>query len=146
MASPPENWKYQALGPPAGTATVATQDHLPRLPVPELKDTFAKLRRSLKPLARSNEELAETEKKIKRFENGLANVLQERLLKRQKETLHWLEEWWDAGAYNGYRDSVSLRFTFLNIGSLISFPNPTGCRERLVLLYVYPNYIAILKF
>jgi carnitine O-acetyltransferase len=113
MASPPENWKYRALGPPAETVTVAAQGQLPRLPVPELKDTFARLRRSLKPLAKSDEELAETEKKVKKFEDGLATVLQERLLKRQKETLHWLEEWWDAGAYNGYRDSVRSHDRFL---------------------------------
>ena len=103
---PPANWKTLAPGPPSGTLTVKAQDSLPNLPVPELSSTLSKLKRTLKPLAQSPEELKEAERKVDEFGNGLAGALQERLVKRQAETAHWLEEWWDAGAYNGYRDSV----------------------------------------
>ena len=111
MSAPPENWKASAHGPPSGSVTTAAQDSLPKLPVPAVGDTFTRLRRSLKPIARNDAEFAESERKIDEFEkSGFARVLQDRLLERQKKTLHWLEEWWDGGAYNGYRDSVSFPF------------------------------------
>ncbi len=104
----PKNWKRLAPGPQESSVTVASQKSLGRLPVPQLSDTFARLRSSLKPLARSEEELEAALKKVDDFEKGpLARKLQERLLDRQKETEHWLEEWWDNGGYMGYRDSVS---------------------------------------
>lgn len=106
MSTPPAHWKRVAPHPPKGSITFAAQDTLAKLPVPELADTFARLRRSLRPLARSEEEIETTEKKIRNFEADFAKVLHGRLLQRQQETEHWLEEWWDNGAYMGYRDSV----------------------------------------
>lgn len=104
----PKNWKRLAPGPPESSVTVASQKALGRLPVPQFSDTFARLRSSLKPLARSQEELEVALKKVDEYEkSSLAKELQERLVSRQKETEHWLEEWWDSGAYMGYRDSVS---------------------------------------
>lgn len=109
MATPPAKWKTLAPPPPPGSLIASAQATLGRLPVPELSKTFARLRRTLKPLARSESELFAAEKKIAEYENGLAKTLQQRLLKRQEETEHWLEEWWDSGAYMGYRDSVSCK-------------------------------------
>ena len=106
MIKQPKNWKKLAPAPKPGTLTVAAQPSLPKLPVPTLNDTFTKLRRSLIPIAHTKEELLAVEQKISEFENGIAPELQKRLLKRHSETDHWLEEWWDAIAYNGYRDSV----------------------------------------
>lgn len=105
-ALPPPNWKAGAPGPPIGSPIARAQASLPRLPVPALEDTFARLRCSLSPLAHSKDELKEVERKIRAFEAGSAATLQARLLDRQKTTEHWLEEWWDSGAYMGYRDSV----------------------------------------
>lgn len=118
ITTPPSNWK--SLAPPplldsVTSVTAAAQNRLPRLPVPELHETLAKLKASLKPLARSDEELKEAERKIDEFSQGVGKVLQDRLLQRQNEKEHWLEEWWDNGAYMGYRDSVcgftNLQFT-----------------------------------
>ena len=107
MSPPPPNWKQLAPHTPGGGITTAHQSKLPKLPVPELSDTFSRLKQSLKPLAFSHEELETSFAKIDEFESGLARELHHRLLQRQKETTHWLEEWWDNGAYMGYRDSVS---------------------------------------
>ena len=112
MSAPPAQWKRLAPHPPKESVTTTGQDKLPRLPVPELSDTFTRLRRSLKPLAHSEDEMKVTEMKIAEFEGGLAKELHQRLVKRQQETEHWLEEWWDAGAYMGYRDSVVVNVSY----------------------------------
>ncbi|KAL5512913.1 hypothetical protein ACEPAH_3311 [Sanghuangporus vaninii] len=128
MSKPPANWKRTAPAPPSGTVTFAAQSSLPRLPVPALKDTLTRLRRSLVPLAHTKDELRNTEQKIAQFENGLAPVLQTRLEKRQKETQHWLEEWWDLYSYMGYRDSV-----VVNVSYFYGFDDhPTGYPRGLV--------------
>ena len=104
---PALTWKSLAPGPAEGSATVAAQPTLEHLPVPKLPSTLDGLRRSLAPLAQSKKELESTLAKVDAFEkSNLANELQDRLEKRQRETVHWLEEWWDSGAYMGYRDSV----------------------------------------
>ena len=106
MSKPPADWKARAPAPPQGCAISKAQNSLQRLPVPALQDTLTRLRESLVPIAHSPEELKETERRVRDFERGLASELHTRLLKRQKETEHWLEEWWDKNAYMGYRDSV----------------------------------------
>lgn len=112
MSTQPPNWKTAAPSPPSGSLTVAAQEKLPKLPVPELGDTLRRLRRSLKPLALSESELEAVESKISDFEKGLAPKLHARLVQRQRETRHWLEEWWDNGAYMGYRDSVVVNVSY----------------------------------
>lgn len=103
----PPAWKSHAPFPPAGAPTYAAQGALPRLPVPALVDTARRLKESLRPLARDAAELAEAERKVDAFVEGVAPELQRRLEQRAGEKEHWLEEWWDDGGYLGYRDSVS---------------------------------------
>ena len=112
MAKPPSNWKRAAPSPPSGTVTFAAQETLPRLPVPNLADTLARLRRSLQPLAHTQDELRAVERKIAEFEHGIGPTLQARLQQRQKEKEHWLEEWWDNWSYMGYRDSVVVNVSY----------------------------------
>lgn len=102
----PKDWKSRAPAPLPGP-TFAAQATLPKLPVPELSDTIAKLKESLRPIAWSGEEYAEAVKKIDEFASTLGPELQKRLVKRREETDHWFEEWWDELAYMAYRDSVS---------------------------------------
>lgn len=97
-----------------GPGTFSAQSSLPHLPIPPLQDTLKRLRDSLKPLAHSKEEFDEVTRKINEFgkEGGKGRELHARLEKwrddGEKEGRdHWLEEWWDDGAYLGYRDSVS---------------------------------------
>jgi len=99
------SWKPSAPSPPHNTITFAAQRRLPKLPLPPLDDTLARLKDSLRPLAWSEDELREAEKKIDDFGKH-ASVLHKRLQERRERTNHWLEEWWDEAAYFGYRDSV----------------------------------------
>ncbi|KAF9785036.1 acyltransferase ChoActase/COT/CPT [Thelephora terrestris] len=108
---PPPNWKAKApLSLPG--PTFAAQAKLQKLPVPELEQTFRKLRESLKPIAHSREEYDATVAKVDDFARGLAPKLHERLLRRRDETDHWLEEWWDNDAYLAYRDSVVVNVSY----------------------------------
>ncbi|KAI0342524.1 carnitine acetyl transferase [Trametopsis cervina] len=112
-ATRPPNWKAAAPAPLPGP-TFAAQASLPRLPVPELPDTLAKLKESLRPIAWSREEYADVEKKIDAFARGLGLELQKRLQARAQEPgrQHWLEEWWDDIGYLGYRDSVVVNISY----------------------------------
>ena len=102
------DWKYAAPEPLPGSVTFAAQPDLPRLPVPDLKQTLKRLRESLKPIAWSDSEYSSVLRKIDTFARDQGPQLQQRLLDRASETPHWLEEWWDNIGYLGYRDSVHL--------------------------------------
>ena len=104
----PADWKYAAPEPLPGSITFAAQPNLPRLPVPDLKQTLDSLRVSLKPVAWSDSEYSSVLSKIDTFANEQGPRLQQRLLNRASERPHWLEEWWDNIGYLGYRDSVHL--------------------------------------
>ena len=108
-ATRPANWKTLAPAPFPGP-TFGGQSSLPRLPVPSLSETLAKFKETLKPIAWSDQEYADTIKAVDQFgASAYARELQDRLQRRNEEPgrLHWLEEWWDDGGYLGYRDSVS---------------------------------------
>ncbi|KIY71910.1 acyltransferase ChoActase/COT/CPT [Cylindrobasidium torrendii FP15055 ss-10] len=104
----PADWKHVAPG------NASTQMKLPKLPVPALPDTLAKLSDSLKPIAWTPEEFAAVQSKIEQFgkPGGIGEVLQQRLKEREATTEHWLEEWWDDGGYLGYRDSVVINVSY----------------------------------
>lgn len=101
------HWKTFAPSALPGSETFAAQSSLPKLPVPELSGTLSYLKESLKPIAWNEAEYRAVVSKIDEFGAGIGPELQKRLLKRQAETDHWLERWWDDGAYLGYRESVS---------------------------------------
>lgn len=111
VTSRPANWKAAAPSSLPGI-TFAGQSTLPRLPVPELPDTLAKLKESLKPIAWNESEYAAVEKKIDDFGTAFGPELQQRLKARAQSTEHWLEEWWDDLAYLGYRDSVVINVSY----------------------------------
>ncbi|KIK61686.1 hypothetical protein GYMLUDRAFT_166051 [Collybiopsis luxurians FD-317 M1] len=101
------HWKASAPSPLPGSATFAAQSTLPKLPVPRLEDTLARLKETLKPIAHNDDEYRTVVAKIDSFgaEKGLGQELQKRLLSHHAQTDHWLERWWDDAAYLGYRDS-----------------------------------------
>jgi carnitine O-acetyltransferase len=108
-ATRPANWKEAAPAPMPGP-TFAAQSLLPKLPVPELSSTLAKLKESLRPIAWNETEWTRVQRRIEEFSTGLGPILQERLESRAKERDHWLEGWWDDLAYLGYRDSVCMLY------------------------------------
>lgn len=106
LTTRPQNWKIAAPPPLPGTTTFAGQASLAKLPVPELSTTLTRLKESLKPHAKSDDEYAAAVAKIDEFGEGKGKELHEKLLKKQANTAHWLENWWDDLAYQAYRDSV----------------------------------------
>ncbi|KIJ65645.1 hypothetical protein HYDPIDRAFT_130991 [Hydnomerulius pinastri MD-312] len=107
----PPNWK--SLAPPLPNFA-HQQTSLPPLPVPALPATLERLKASLRPLARSQEEYTATCQKIDEFgkEGGVGKALQEKLEERKREREHWLEEWWDDLGYLSYRDSVVVNVSY----------------------------------
>jgi carnitine O-acetyltransferase len=102
----PTDWKSAAPSSPPGTTTFAAQSTLPRLPVLPLVPTLERLKATLVPIAHTPAELVEAYRNIDAFANGIGPELQRRLEARALYKPHWLEEWWDDGAYLSYRDSV----------------------------------------
>ncbi|KAI0352129.1 carnitine acetyl transferase [Trametes cingulata] len=110
----PPHWK-QLAPPPLPGPTFAAQSSLPRLPVPALVETLAKLKDSLRPIAWSDSEYAEAVKAVDQFaQSEYAHELQRRLQQRAAEPdrLHWLEEWWDDWSYMGFRESVVINVSY----------------------------------
>jgi Choline/Carnitine o-acyltransferase len=106
----PADWKSAAPSPPQGTTTFAAQSTLPKLPVLSLAPTIERLKRTLVPIAHTQAELAEAQRKIDDFVSGIGPELQRRLEACSQDKPHWLEEWWDDGVYLSYRDSVRRSF------------------------------------
>lgn len=104
--SRPTDWKSAAPSPPAGSTTFAAQSTLPKLPVLPLLPTLERLKDTLVPIAHTRAELAKAHSKIDEFASGIGPELQRRLEEHARYKPHWLEQWWDDGAYQAYRDSV----------------------------------------
>ncbi|XP_026271805.1 carnitine O-acetyltransferase isoform X1 [Frankliniella occidentalis] len=80
---------------------------LPPLPVPPLQSTLQKLLKTAKPHL-SSSELCDTIKAIEDFgkKGGIGEELQARLENRANTKRNWLEDWWLACSYLGYRSPV----------------------------------------
>lgn len=87
--------------------TFKFQSQLPKLPVPALSATAKKYLRSVKPLVRP-ETYARTENAVQEFvkPGGVGEELQRRLTEHAGTKTNWLYEFWNEGAYLGYRDPI----------------------------------------
>ncbi|KAF8512891.1 acyltransferase ChoActase/COT/CPT [Gautieria morchelliformis] len=94
MSTGPKAWKDLAPAPPLGTMSFAQG--------------------SLKALAWDDAEYRTSESKVNDLARGFGPELQRRLEQRRDEPGrdHWLEEWWDEGAYLAYRDSVMINVSY----------------------------------
>ena len=85
------------------------EDSLPRLPVPTLQETAKRYLKSVHPLL-SKPEYEATTKAVEEFiaPGGPGEALQKRLAARREDPAirNWLAEWWNEGAYMGYRDPI----------------------------------------
>ncbi|KUL87844.1 hypothetical protein ZTR_03178 [Talaromyces verruculosus] len=89
--------------------TLRFEDSLPKLPVPTLEETAKRYLKSVHPLL-SAPEYERTTKAVEEFirPGGQGETLQKRLIARRDDPKinNWLIEWWNFGAYLGYRDPV----------------------------------------
>ncbi|KAG8992970.1 Carnitine O-acetyltransferase mitochondrial [Tulasnella sp. JGI-2019a] len=112
-SSRPAQWKAAAPTPPTQTTTFSLQLSLPKLPLPEFDRTISKLKGSLKALARDGTEWSTAERRIDEFaKSELGKRLHGRLEQRQRETEHWLEEFWDDAGYLKYRDTIMVNVSY----------------------------------
>ncbi|GAA6058396.1 hypothetical protein JCM3770_002472 [Rhodotorula araucariae] len=89
---------------------------LPRLPVPALSDTLARLARSCEPLAQDRTQFDALQAKLEAFARpgGVGDKLQ-RLLERSRDqpgVRNWLARDWDEQAYMAYRDSIVVNVSY----------------------------------
>ncbi|BGP19341.1 hypothetical protein JCM10213v2_007430 [Rhodosporidiobolus nylandii] len=107
-STPP--WSAWRLDPPSSTPpdSQTLPKDLPRLPVPALDDTLARLSSSAAVLASNDEQRRALERKVEEFRGGTGQVLQAKLEKRSEDPTvqNWLAQWWDEQAYMTYRESV----------------------------------------
>lgn len=90
-------------------AMLRFEDSLPHLPVPTLQETAKRYLKSVHPLL-SKPEYEATAKAVEEFiaPGGPGEALQKRLVARREDPTirNWLAEWWNEGAYMGYRDPI----------------------------------------
>lgn len=99
---------------PTDSVMFRNQHKLPKLPVPKLDDTLARLVRSCEALAERPEAAQQVRRKAEAFEQGPGSKLQALLDKKrgQPEMRNWLARDWDEQAYMAYRDSVVINVSY----------------------------------
>eukprot|EP00816_Leptocylindrus_hargravesii_P006550 CAMPEP_0196805826 /NCGR_PEP_ID=MMETSP1362-20130617/5650_1 /TAXON_ID=163516 /ORGANISM="Leptocylindrus danicus, Strain CCMP1856" /LENGTH=689 /DNA_ID=CAMNT_0042178975 /DNA_START=200 /DNA_END=2269 /DNA_ORIENTATION=+ len=88
---------------------------LPLLPVPQVKDTIAKLMDTALPLAENEAERTSFLNAVKSFEqDGFAMELQQRLVAKRQNTPNssWLALWWNQMGYLQVRDPVVVNVSY----------------------------------
>ena len=97
---------------PEVTRTFAHEEHLPRVPLPELADTAERFLQWCAPLLTAAE-LAETEQAVADLLRGPGPVLQAALqaYEAQPGVLSWLDDFW-RDRYLGRRDRIALNANF----------------------------------
>ena len=100
-----------------GGPLYAAQKSLPRLPIPEIKDSIQKLLPTVLPLAESEEEARSFIEACKEFPDQAKN-LQKRLNDRRDTEMKdssWMQLWWNTAGYLQVRDPVTINVSyFLN--------------------------------
>lgn len=113
-------WSTWRLNPASATPVTSrmlkNQSQLPKLPVPALDVTLAKVLKSCRAVAKSESEYAALEKSAVEFAGvgGLGRALQERLEAKRNDPAcrNWIAEDWDMDCYMKYRDSVVVNVSY----------------------------------
>ncbi|XP_049570856.1 peroxisomal carnitine O-octanoyltransferase isoform X6 [Orcinus orca] len=128
--------------------TFQYQDSLPSLPVPSLEESLKKYLESVKPFA-NEEEYKKTEAIVQKFQNGIGEKLQQKLLERAKEKRNWLEDWWLNVAYLDVRIPSQLHVNFGGAASHIEHYWPpkegTQLERGSISLWHILNYWQLLR-
>ncbi|CAL8247207.1 unnamed protein product [Lota lota] len=99
------------LSDPLQERTFQYQNSLPALPVPSLEGSLSKYLDAVRPFA-TEQEYKATVENVKRFKEGVGQVLQQKLLHRARTKRNWLEEWWLDTAYLELRMPSQLNVNF----------------------------------
>lgn len=97
-----------------GGPLYSKQSSLPRLPIPDLKDTIDRFLPTALPLAESEEEVKTLKKDAANFVRQAISV-QSRLYARKDEKFHdssWLQQWWNQLGYLQVRDPVVINVSY----------------------------------
>jgi len=103
--------------------TWSNQAILPRLPVPDLQDSCAKLLQSLAPHAETEKEFLELKKDVDEFLHSQGQILQAKLIEHDKAVGQnkppesWIDKWWVNYAYLAYREPLPIN---LNVHLLVT--------------------------
>eukprot|EP00538_Stauroneis_constricta_P004334 CAMPEP_0119555840 /NCGR_PEP_ID=MMETSP1352-20130426/7937_1 /TAXON_ID=265584 /ORGANISM="Stauroneis constricta, Strain CCMP1120" /LENGTH=791 /DNA_ID=CAMNT_0007602683 /DNA_START=108 /DNA_END=2483 /DNA_ORIENTATION=- len=96
-------------------ASHASNDALPRLPVPSIQDTIQRFLPTALPLARSQQERTSLRQACDDFPQQ-AQALQQRLVDRRQSLgmrdSSWLQEWWNQMGYLQVRDPVVVNVSY----------------------------------
>ncbi|XP_059909779.1 peroxisomal carnitine O-octanoyltransferase-like isoform X3 [Gadus macrocephalus] len=99
------------LSDPLQERTFQYQDSLPPLPVPSLEGSLSKYLDAVRPFA-TEPEYEATVENVRSFQEGIGQVLQQKLLHRASTRRNWLEEWWLNTAYLEVRTPSQLNVNF----------------------------------
>jgi len=93
----------------------ALQPNMPRLPVPDVKETLQRFLPTALPLAETPEEAQSLKAAVESFESEAA-ALQDRLLQRYEEYSNtgssWLQHWWNTLGYLQVRDRSPINVSY----------------------------------
>ncbi|XP_012576548.1 PREDICTED: peroxisomal carnitine O-octanoyltransferase isoform X2 [Condylura cristata] len=128
--------------------TFQYQDSLPSLPVPPLEESLKKYLEAVKPFA-NEEEYKKTAEIVQTFQNGIGEILHQKLLERAKGKRNWLEEWWLNVAYLDVRLPSQLNVNFAGPAAHIEHYWPpkegTQLERGSINLWHNLNYWQLLK-
>ncbi|RDD36519.1 Choline O-acetyltransferase [Trichoplax sp. H2] len=96
--------------------TFCFEDHLPRFPVPDFKDTLKRYLASARIIV-SDKQYKKTEALVKEFgkQGGIGEQLHEAIVERAKTTDNWLTDWWTKYVYLKPRESIVLNISVATI-------------------------------
>ena len=121
------------------------QSNMPKLPVPSIEETLARLLPTALPLAKNDQERAALIQAIQKFPEQ-AHVLQKRLLDRKEEMgdSSWLQLWWNTLGYLQVRDpvvvNVSYFFGFIDDPTIDSTYSAPNIQRGAALLYAAAEF------
>jgi len=134
--------RFSSTGDDTKPKTLALQDQLLNLPLPEIKDTISKFLLTAKPHL-SETEYKTTAKKLLQLteKNGIGEQLQSILAERRDKRINWFADWWLDMAYLTYRDPVVV---WSSPG--FAFPKVSFAGEEDRLEYTAKMLVGILDF
>lgn len=111
------------------------QSSLPRLPLPDLKDTIQRYLRSIKPLCTSEEHYKDVERKAIEFQNGIGPKLQRYLHLKSWMSTNYVSDWWEEYVYLRARSPLMVNSNYYGIDALLVCPTDKQTSRAANLIY-----------